>query len=163
MTGKEGGTQVIAMPAETSITIRRDFDAPRELVFRAYQDPKLYTRWYECETMKIIAEQFECRTGGSYRLMQSMQGVGEFVVRGVFHEVRQDELIVKTIESDGKPGRVALESTRFEALSGDRARVVGSIYLQSVAERDEWIRLGVEKGTREAHGRLRGLLKELMS
>lgn len=162
MTGKKPETQVIAKPAETSITIRREFDAPRELVFRAYEDPKLYARWYGCETMKITAEKFECRTGGSYRLAQSIKGMGEFVVRGVFHEVREAEFIVKTIESDRSPGRVVLESTRFEVLPGNRARVVGSIYLQSVADRDEWIRLGVEKGTREGHDRLWKLLKELM-
>lgn len=163
MTETKQETRLIAKPAESSLTITREFDAPRELVFRAYSEPGLYARWYACEGMEINAEMFECRTGGSYRFVQTMYGKGEVAVRGVFHEVRKPDFIVKTIESESNAGHVVLEVTRFEALPGDRTRITGTSYLQSEADRDEWLRLGVEKGTREAHEHLRSLLKDLLS
>ncbi len=154
-------THLIARPGEASYTVLRDFDATPELVFRAYSEPELYVRWHACDAMEIVAEKFECRTGGSYRIVETVVGADAYAVRGVFHEVRNPGLIVKTIESASHPGHVALEVTRFEALPDKRTRMTGITYLQSVAKRDEWVRLGVEKGTREAHGYLRALLQEL--
>jgi uncharacterized protein YndB with AHSA1/START domain len=112
--------------------------------------------------MRIRAETFECRTGGSYRIVESLPGNVEVGVRGVYHEVRGPERIVKTIESESHAGRLALEVALFEALPGNRTRLRSSTYMQSVADRDEWIRLGVEKGTREAHAHLEQLLETLV-
>jgi uncharacterized protein YndB with AHSA1/START domain len=112
--------------------------------------------------MKTTAKEFDCRTGGAYRLLQVVDGMGEFTVRGVYHEVRVSELIVRTFESGTNPGRVALEVTRFEALAGERTRVTGATYLQSVTDRDALLRMGVEQGTRDAHGQLDALLEELL-
>ena len=35
------GTAVVSTPADEQILITREFDAPRELVFRAYTEPDL--------------------------------------------------------------------------------------------------------------------------
>jgi uncharacterized protein YndB with AHSA1/START domain len=161
MSQKKNETRLTAEPGQTSIVISREFDATCDLVFRAHSDPKLFTRWYGCKGMKTTAIEFDCRTGGSYQLLQTVEGMGEFTVRGVYHEVRESELIVRTFESGPNPGRVALEVMRFEALPGDRTRVIGETYLQSVADRDALLKMGVEYGTREAHEQLRALLEEL--
>jgi len=39
-----GDTQIVAEPGSPLITIIREFDAPRELVYRAYTDPELLPR-----------------------------------------------------------------------------------------------------------------------
>jgi len=159
---KGNETHLTAEPGQISIVVTREFDAPRELVFRAHSDPKLFTRWYGCEGMKTTTDQFDCRTGGAYRLVQEVEGMGKFTVHGVYHEVRKSELIVRTFESETNPGRVALEVTRFETLPADRTRVTGTTFLQSVADRDAMLQVGVEHGTREAHEQLRALLEELV-
>ena len=38
-------TNIIAQPGKQEIVITRTFDAPRELVFKAYTDPKLIAQW----------------------------------------------------------------------------------------------------------------------
>ncbi len=159
MTKPKSGTRLTFKPSESSFKITREFDAPRNLVFRAFSDPDLYARWHACEGMRIRAETFECRTGGSYRIVEVLPSNVEVAVRGVYHEVRNPDRIVKTIENESDSGRLALEVTLFEALPGNRTRLTSSTYMQSSADRDEWIRLGVEKGTREAHEKLDQLLE----
>jgi len=43
-------TNLIAEPGKQEIIITREFDAPRELVFKAFTDPKLYIQWLDRET-----------------------------------------------------------------------------------------------------------------
>ncbi len=63
-------TQIIVEPGKQELTIIREFDAPRELVFRAYTEPELYVRWlgprgYEIELEKYIKKvQIESRIMG---------------------------------------------------------------------------------------------------
>ncbi len=39
-------TVVVAEPGKQDLTITRIFDAPRELVFKAYTDPSLIPQWW---------------------------------------------------------------------------------------------------------------------
>jgi hypothetical protein len=38
-------TEIIAEPGKQELFIKREFDAPRELVFRAHVDPEIYVKW----------------------------------------------------------------------------------------------------------------------
>jgi len=38
-------TRITAEPGKQELIIVREFDAPRDLVFRAYTDPELFKRW----------------------------------------------------------------------------------------------------------------------
>ena len=42
---KENKTTIIVEPGKQEVLISREFEAPRELVFRAYSDPKLLAQW----------------------------------------------------------------------------------------------------------------------
>ena len=60
-------TRITALAGTPFIEVVREFDAPRDLVYRACTDPDLVTRWLGPRrlTMRII--EFDARTGGSYR------------------------------------------------------------------------------------------------
>jgi len=38
-------TKITAEPGKQEIFIEREFNAPREIVFKAFTDPKLYAQW----------------------------------------------------------------------------------------------------------------------
>src|SRR5438270_13783334 len=84
------------------IRITREFDAPPEKVFRAHTDPDLFARWIGPRDLVTRIEGWDCRTGGSYRFVQS-RGGDEFAFRGTFHEIRPGELIVQTFTFAGMP------------------------------------------------------------
>jgi uncharacterized protein YndB with AHSA1/START domain len=153
-------TRITAEPGKQEIFITREFDARRELVFKAHMDPALLARWYGCGKMKMSFEQFEPRTGGHYRYLQSFESKGEFMMYGSFHEV-SDGRIVRTSEFSGYPGHALLETIRFEELPGHRTRVSSQQVFQSVEDRDAMVRSGVETGTRAAHEALDALLADL--
>src|SRR5579864_7019101 len=57
-------TRVIVEPGKQEFFIIREFDAPRELVFKAFTDPKLYVQWLGTRRMKMELEKFKPRAGG---------------------------------------------------------------------------------------------------
>jgi len=60
-------TTVTAEPGRQELFITREFDAPRELVFKSHTDPNLYVQWLGPHGYEIILETFEPVNGGKYR------------------------------------------------------------------------------------------------
>ena len=71
-------------------------------------------------------DQFDCRTGGSYRYVAIQDGE-EYGFRGTFHEVRPAELIIQTFTFEGMPDGVALERLVFEDIGGGRTRLTDDV------------------------------------
>lgn len=149
-------TQIIAEQGKQELFIIREFDAPRELVFKAYSDEDILVQWVGPREMKMRYERFEPKAGGSYRYVQSLPNGMEFGFTGVCHEHIAPERIIQTSEFEGLPekGHVLLETTRFEALPNERTRVTVQCVFQSVADRDGMIQSGMERGVVVSHERL---------
>ena len=56
-------TKITAEPSKQEILITGEFDAPRELVFKANTDPALYARWLGPRRLTMTLETFEPRNG----------------------------------------------------------------------------------------------------
>jgi len=153
-------TTITAEPGKQEIFITREFDAPRELVFRAHTDPELYVQWLGPRGLKMAIEKFEPRDGGSYRYIQKDQDGNEYAFHGVNHEVLAPERIIGTFEFEGLPekGHVILGTLKFEALPGDRTKLTSQSVFQSVADRDGMLRSGMERGVNQGYERLDELL-----
>lgn len=148
-------TEIIAEPGKQELFIRREFDAPRELVFRAYTDPDVVVRWLGPRDLKMTVEKWEPRDGGSWKYVHERAGEKyEFV--GVNHEVLAPERIIGTFEFTGLPerGHVILGTTRFEDLPNRRCRIVHQSVFQSVEDRDGMIASGMERGVNEGYEKL---------
>ena len=153
-------TTITAEPGKQEVFITREFDAPRELVFKAHTDPDLYTQWLGPREVTMTLETFEPRDGGSYRYIHKDADGNEYAFHGVNHEVLSPERIISTFEFEGLPekGHVILETIKFEALPGNRTRLTGQSVFQSVAGRDAMLRSGMERGVNEGYERLDDLL-----
>jgi uncharacterized protein YndB with AHSA1/START domain len=140
-------------PEVPLVRITREFDAPPEKVFRAHVDPDLFAQWSGPRDLGTRIESWNCRTGGSYRFVQT-RGGDEFGFHGTFHEVRPGELIVQTFTYDGMPDGVALEKLRFEDLGDGRTRLVSTSLVDSFEGRDAFVASGMETGIVEGYERL---------
>ena len=156
-------TIITAEPGKQEIFITREFDAPRELVFRAYTDPEIYAQWLGPNGLTTRFEVFEPVSGGKYKFIQKDKDGNEFSFHGVTHEVLLNERIIGTFEFDGLPdtGHVVLETTRFEGLPGNRTRVSSQSVFQSVSDRDGMVQSGMEHGVVEGYDRLDEILGKL--
>jgi uncharacterized protein YndB with AHSA1/START domain len=156
-------TTITAEPGKHDIHITREFDAPRELVFKAFTDPELYVQWLGPRRLKMTLEKFEPKSGGSWRYTHKDEKGNEFGFHGVNHEVTFPERIIGTFEFEGLPekGHVSLETVRFEELPGGRTRLTNVTVFQTVADRDGMLRSGMEKGMGESFERLDELMDKM--
>ena len=156
-------TKITAEPGKQEVMITREFDAPRELVFKAFTDPELYVKWLGPRRLTMRLVTFEPRNGGMWRFIQKGQDSTEHAFHGVYHEVSAPERIINTFEYEGLPesGHVILETMRFEALPGGRTRLVGQSLYQSVADRDGMLQAGMEEGLNDSYERLEELMATL--
>ena len=152
-------TTVTAEPGKQELFIIREFDAPRELVFRAHVDPDLYVQWVGPRDLTMTIQKFDMRDGGSFNFTHQ-RGGHQYAFFGVSHEVLAPERIIGTFEFDGLPerGHVLLGKTLFEALPGNRTRLVHQSVFMSVADRDGMIQSGMERGVAEGYEKLDVLL-----
>ena len=152
-------TSVIAEPGKQYVLITREFDAPRELVFKAHTDPKLYAQWLGPRGYDMVLETFEPYSGGRYRYIHKDLNGNEFGFHGVFHEI-SEEWMIQTFEFEGLPekGHVTLDTMRLEALPGDRTRITIQSLFQSLADRDGMVQSGMETGVTEGYERLDEIL-----
>lgn len=84
-------TTITAEPEKLDYFITREFEAPRELVFRAFTDPELVIQWLGPSRLKMTIEKFESIDGGTYRYTHEDQDGNKFFFRGVNHEVLPPE------------------------------------------------------------------------
>jgi len=150
-------TSIIADPDVPLVRIIREFDAPREKVFRAHTDPALIVQWLGPRNLTMTVDHYDCRTGGSYRYVHQRDGE-EYGFNGTFHEVRPSELIVQTFSFEGFPDGVALERLMLEDIGDGRTRLTATSLVDSFEGRDAFLASGMETGVREGYERLDELL-----
>jgi uncharacterized protein YndB with AHSA1/START domain len=142
--------------------ITREFDAPRELVFKAHTDATIYARWLGPRDLTTTFTTFEPHSGGSYRFISTDKDGNEFGFHGVYHEVLYPERMIGTFEFEGLPeaGHVEFDTTRFEELPDGRTRMTILAVYQTVEDRDGMIASGMESGMNEGFDRLDEVLAE---
>jgi uncharacterized protein YndB with AHSA1/START domain len=160
---KHNKTNIIAEPGKQEMVITREFDAPRELVFKAFTDPELYVQWLGPRDLTMTLETFEPKSGGSWRYIHRDKQGNEYAFHGVNHEVTTPERIIGTFEFEGlpEPGHVMLETARFEALPGARTRLTVQSVFQSVEDRDGMLQSGMEEGMNDSYARLDELMEKI--
>ena len=164
MTTQQGGTtreaQIVADPDIPTITITREFDAPPERVYRAWAEPDLVRQWMGPRSVEMDIEEWDCRTGGSYRYAATQDGEEVARFYGSFHEARPGERLVQTFTYEGVPDGVSLETMTFEPLEGGRCRIVGVSVVDSMQAQAAMMASGMEVGINEGYEKLDELLAE---
>jgi uncharacterized protein YndB with AHSA1/START domain len=153
-------TEITAEPGIPQIVLTREFDAPRDLVFRAYTEPELLEQWLGPHGYTVRFETHDPRDGGRYRYVHTDEEGQEYAFRGVFHGDPAPDQIVQTFEYEGMPGHVAMETLTLREENGRTlVRTVSSF--QSVEDRDGMVASGMESGVQASHERLTELLAKL--
>jgi uncharacterized protein YndB with AHSA1/START domain len=158
-----GKTQITAEPGTPFLQITREFDAPKELLFRAHTKPDLLVQWLGPRSVTMKVDRYDVRDGGTWRYIHSDAEGNEYGFHGVFHGQPSVEAgIVQTFEFEGAPGHVMLEWMMFEERDG-KTLLIGNSVAQSVEDRDAMVASGMESGVVEGYERLDDLLSRLKS
>jgi uncharacterized protein YndB with AHSA1/START domain len=150
-------------PGKQELFIYREFDAPRDLVFKTFTDPKLLAQWMNPCSMTLHIDQFDSVDGGAYHFTHTDPMGGKHLFRGVMHEVNAPERLIRTFEYLNLPerGHVVLDILSLEVLPGKRTRLTIQSIFRSVADRDGMVQAGMESGVTESHQLLDELLARL--
>jgi uncharacterized protein YndB with AHSA1/START domain len=159
MTRQSSSALTVTTPSDREIVIERVFDAPRELVWRAFTDPKLIAQWWG-RGNKLFIERMEVERGGHWRYVEHGPD-GAHGFEGRYREVTPPERIVQTFEWDGMPGYVAVNTATFEDLGDGRTKVVTAALFHAPEERDGMLSSGMESGLSESYAALDRLLATL--
>ena len=153
---------IAVVPGKQEIVITRLFDAPRELVFKMFIDPKQIPHWWGPRYLTTKIETMEVKPGGKWRFVQHDANGKEFAFHGVYHEIAPPERIIDTFEFEGLPekGHVSLETLKLESLPGNRTKLTTISVFQSIADRDAMAQSGMEIGVNDSYDRLDELLSK---
>lgn len=146
--------------AANEVCVKRSFDAPISLVWRAFTEPALIQRWMTGppgHTMPIC--EMDARVGGSWRYVWKMPE-GEMEAYGQVKEIVLHERIVHTETFAPWPDQSSLVTTEFTAL-GDRTLVTTTMAFSDEATRDMVLRTGMTDGMESSYARLETILPEL--
>lgn len=153
-------TQIVAEPGTPQILMSAAFDAPRDLLFRAYTEPELLRQWLGPRRLTITLLEQDLRDGGVWRFVHEGEDGVRHGFHGVFHGEPSVNGIVRTFEYEGYPGHVSLETLTFEERDGTTTVRTNSVF-QSVEDRDGMVQSGMEEGVTDSTERLAELLARL--
>jgi uncharacterized protein YndB with AHSA1/START domain len=149
--------KVTAEPGVPQVLTEREFNAPRDLVYRAFTDPDLLVQWLGPRRYTMTIDRYDMRDGGTYRYVHSDEAGNAFGFHGVFHGDPSPEGMVQTFEFEGAPGHVSMDTITFEEHDG-RTTVRTNSLFQSVEARDAMVQSGMADGMSEGYERLAELL-----
>ena len=153
---------------EREMIITRFFDAPPELVFKAYTDQNLIPHWWGSKRLTTTSViKMDVRPGGIWRFVQLDSEGNEYIFNGMYHEIVPPKRLVYTFEFEGMPGHVTVEKVMFEEEEeehGSKTKLTSESFFQTVEDRDIMLNLlRVGGGMAARMDRLAGLLKDIRS
>jgi uncharacterized protein YndB with AHSA1/START domain len=138
------------------LTITRVFDAPREVVFRAWTDPQQVSQWWGPRGFTAAVVEVDARPGGEIRV--DMRGPDGTIYpnRGVFHEVSEPERLVVTTRLVDDAGKTLIEgrSTVTFAEDGGKTTLTLEFDIVHVEPEAADASAGAEQGWNESLDRL---------
>ena len=153
----EQKTKINAEDGKQDLVITREFDLPLELLFKAYEEPEIVEQWMGTKVLKL-----ESKKHGSYQFETTdPKGNVAFRANGVIHEFIPNQKITRTFEMENTPFGVQLEVYEFEKLTDDTSKLNMHVIYESVAQRDQVLKLPFAQGINMAHNRLEEVVSKL--
>ena len=152
----ERKTKINAEDGKQDIVITREFDLPLELLFKAFAEPELIEQWMGTKVLKL-----EAKKHGSYQFETTDAKGNKYRFNGVIHEFAPNRKITRTFEFENMPFGVQLEFLEFEQLGDDTSKLTMHTIYESVAHRDQVLKIGMAQGINMAHNRLQDIASKL--
>jgi uncharacterized protein YndB with AHSA1/START domain len=151
----------VAGDKEREVVLTRVFDAPRELVFRAWTDPKIMKEWYGPKMFTNPVCELDARVGGAWHIVMRGPDGTEYPGRGVYREIVKPERLVFTSEATDKDGKVILAGLATVTFAEEGGKTKLTLRVRATAMVDYAVAFlgGMEAGWSQS---LDGLAEELV-
>jgi uncharacterized protein YndB with AHSA1/START domain len=145
----------VTLPTDEQILITREFDAPKDLVYKVWTTPELVKRWWSAKRGEMTVAEIDLRPGGKWRsVMIADEGGFEVAFHGEYREIVPNERIVSTEIFEGAPPMEGAEEGTLNTatFSEQDGRTTLTILVQAPNKqvRDAIIDSGMEDGLQDA-------------
>jgi uncharacterized protein YndB with AHSA1/START domain len=126
------------------IIMTRDFDAPRQLVWKAITDPKQVAVWYGGEGFTNPVCEMDLRPGGLWHHVMQAPNGARYTIDSVFEEIVEPERLVwRTLKDSNRhpPPPTSLNTVTLE-VRGRQTRWKLVTLFDSFADRDLSAKMG---------------------
>ncbi len=162
ITANRYGSATVTLLADREIVIRREFDAPAALVFKAWTTPELVRRWWGFETSEWLVCDIDLREGGSWRYVTREAGGFEVGFHGEYRTIEAPHRIVSTEVFEGfpDPDAAALNTIVLEERAGVTTMTITVLHATK-EHRDGHIASGMEDGMQVSMNRFEDIVVKL--
>jgi uncharacterized protein YndB with AHSA1/START domain len=141
--------------ANRELTLTRTFDAPRELVFEAWTNPKHLVHWWGPNGFTTTVQEMDVKPGGTWRLVMHGPDGREYHNRIVFLEAEKPARLVYKHEPEPGSEPVSFQTTVTFAAEGTQTKVTLQMLFPSAEVRELVVRTyHAEEGGIQTLGRL---------
>ena len=161
MATKSSATTKVTLPSDLEILVTREFDAPRDVVYKTMTDPKLIPQWWGPRSDKTTVDKMEVRPGGKWRFVATQPDGTTYAFRGEYREIIPGEKVVQTFEFEPMAGHISVETATLTDLPGGRTLFTTRSVFTSKEDRDGIVESGMESGLRETYERLDEVLASI--
>lgn len=158
--GQSKDDTTLTLPSDTEILIKRTFQAPRALVWKAMTTPEHVRQWYGPRSTEITDCAMDVRVGGKWRLVMRSPDGSLVAFSGVYKEIQAPSRIVQTWRFEPIPDAESVETMTLEERDG-RTFLTTLVKHKSKENRDGHLHSGMEPGMRDTFSRLDELLDAL--
>ncbi len=151
----ERKTKIKTEDGKQELVITREFDLPLELLFRAYVEPDIVEQWMGTKVLKL-----ESKKHGGWQFETTDSQGNKHRFNGVIHEFVPNQKITRTFEMENTSFPVQLEFLEFERLTDDTSKLSMHVIYESVAQRDQVLKIGMAQGMNMAHNRLQDIVSK---
>ena len=139
----------------TDLVFERTFDAPRELVWKAFMDPTLIPRWWGPLGTTATVVEMDVRVGGTWRYVSSAPDREDVAFFGEYLEIDPPKRFTWTFlfDVEGMGAQGGPETFTFEDVDG-RTKVTSVGHMGSVEALEGAVATGMVKGAIETWDRL---------
>jgi len=143
--------------ADREIVITRVVNAPRDLVWEAWTDPKQVAQWWGPRGFTTTIQEMDVRVGGVWKHVMHGPDGTDYPNKSVFTELVKPERIVFSNGGGKKGGKgVHFESTwTFETVKAGKTKVTIRMVFPTTTDRDRVVKeYGAIEGGKQTLGRL---------
>jgi uncharacterized protein YndB with AHSA1/START domain len=146
----------ITASEEQELVLTRVFDAPRELVFKVWTDPKHVAQWWGPRGFTNPVCELDLRPGGAILIhMRGPDGI-VYPMTGTYQEIVRPERLVFTsaaLDSNGNPMFEVLTTVTFAVESGKTKQILRARVIKKTAQAAPYL-AGMEAGWTQSLERL---------
>jgi uncharacterized protein YndB with AHSA1/START domain len=134
--------EIINKPGERDLIFIRFLNAPRELVFEAWTDPKHLIHWWGPDGFTNTFQEIDVRPGGVWKFIMHGPNGMNFPNQIVFEEIDKPKRLVYNHGSGQKDDPMQFQVIVTFEKEGDKTKLTMRSIFASAAVRDELINKG---------------------